>query len=81
MNRDLLRRLSRIERDHVQEFPTRILSDRALDDGQAEDFLANWRHHVASRAASLSGSTLCIMSPVMTVAEWEAAYCQEPTLH
>lgn len=82
MNRDLHRRLTRLETHHHREAPTAIFADRPLEDHEADALLANWRALVALGDATLSGNALVVIRPEpMTVAEWEATYSPPETIH
>ncbi|WP_407530128.1 hypothetical protein [Methylobacterium oryzisoli] len=71
----LLKRLDRIEAKHHVGAPTKIFADRPITDDEAQDALTNWREWVADGRAKLRGDVLLVVSPPMTVEEWEAAYC------
>lgn len=74
MNRELQRRLAKVEGIHLLEQPTRILADRPMTKAQGAEALANWRALVTSGEASVSGETLCLIGPELSEDEWCAAF-------
>ena len=77
MNRDLHRRVVRLERERLNlTAPTGVLSDRPLTDDEAADYLDNWREHVREGAASVTGSVLYVLGPELTEAGWVLEHAQ-----
>ena len=74
---DLTKRLARIEAGRRTGAPTVVLADRPMDDLEAADALANWKHLVAEGKASVRNGVLYLISPRMTDAEWAAHYVTE----
>lgn len=74
------RRLQRLEEKVLPVAPTCIFSDRPLEDGEAEDLLENWQEAVARGEGSVCGQTLYILSPDMSLEEWERVYCSAGAL-
>lgn len=70
----MLKRLDRIEAKRHVGAPTKIFADRPITDDEVQEALTNWRAWVADGRAKLRGDVLFVVSPPMTVEEWEAAY-------
>ena len=63
MNRDLSRRLVRVEREHRVAAPSSLLADRPRDSGEADELLVRWQGIVSRGEGSISGSCLVLVSP------------------
>ncbi len=64
MNRDLNRRLAKVEGVHVLHEPARILADRPMTDEEAAEALAGWRELVAAGKASVMAGNAMNFSAV-----------------
>jgi hypothetical protein len=75
MNRDLLRRVTRLEGERHNDAPTSIFTDRAIEGEEGAALLANWRMLVDSGEAALSGCALVLIDQkIMTDQGWEAEH-------
>jgi hypothetical protein len=82
MNRDLLRRVTRLEGERHNDAPTSIFTDRAIEGEEGAALLANWRMLVDSGEAALSGCALVLIDQkIMTDQGWEAAHCRPEVMH
>lgn len=70
----MLKRVDRIEAKRHVGAPTKIFADRPITDTEAQDATTNWREWVADGRAKLRGDVLFVISPPLSVEEWELAY-------
>jgi hypothetical protein len=74
MRGSLERRISRIEGSVMVAAPTRVLAFRPLEDGEAEQLLANADELISDGRAGLMGSVLVLKRPRLTCEEWIENY-------